>query len=70
MERIRVRSSNISSIGYDADSRTLEVEFNSGSIYQYSQVPEMVYDGLMGARSYGTYFNGNIRDNYPTRQMR
>ncbi len=70
MERTRVRSSNISSIGYAADTRTLEVEFNSGSIYQYSRVPESVYNALMGARSHGSYFNDHIRDTYPTRQVR
>ncbi|MGI4743123.1 MAG: KTSC domain-containing protein [Janthinobacterium lividum] len=70
MERIRVRSSNISSVGYDADTRTLEVEFHSGSIYQYSRVPEAVYRALMSARSHGSYFNDHIRDEYVTRQVR
>ncbi len=70
MDRTRVRSSNISSIGYAEDSRTLEVEFNTGTIYQYSRVPESVYNALMGARSHGSYFNENIRDNYSTRQVR
>lgn len=70
MERIRVRSSNISSIGYDANSCTLEVEFNSGSVYQYSRVFETVHNALMRAHSHGAYFNENIRDNYSTRQVR
>jgi hypothetical protein len=70
MERIPVRSSNISSIGYEASSNTMEVEFHSGSIYQYSRVPERVYEALMSARSHGAYFNDHVRDNYSTRQVR
>lgn len=70
MERIRVRSSNIYSVGYEANTSTLEVEFNSGSIYRYSRVPEQVYEALMSARSHGTYFNDHVRDNYTTRQVR
>ena len=70
MERALVRSSNISSIGYEANSQTLEVEFHSGNIYQYNRVPEAVHDALMNARSHGAYFNDHVRDHYSTRQVR
>ena len=40
MNRKPVRSSNISSIGYDSESKTLEIEFHSGGVYQYFNVPE------------------------------
>ena len=65
MERISVNSSNVSSVGYDADSQTLEIEFNSGGVYQYSGVPESVYEGMMGADSKGKYFHANIKNTYP-----
>lgn len=64
MDRIQVVSSNISSVGYDAGSLTLEVEFNSGSIYQYLNVPESEYEGLMNASSKGRYINRNIKSHY------
>ena len=32
MERTSVTSSNINSIGYDADSQILEIEFNNGAV--------------------------------------
>lgn len=70
MERTRVRSSNIASIGYEVSTSTLEVEFHSGSIYQYFRVPERVYNALMSARSHGSYFNDHVRDSYTTRQVR
>jgi hypothetical protein len=65
MERISVNSSNVSSVGYDADSQTLEIEFNNGGVYQYSGVPESVYEGMMGADSKGKYFHANIKNTYP-----
>lgn len=70
MNRIRVVSSNIRSVGYEANTETLEVEFTSGSVYQYFDVPESEYEGLMNAASKGKYFNRNIKDNYRYRQVR
>jgi len=64
MERIPVQSSNILSIVYDANSSTLEIEFKSGSIYQYSGVPEQEYEGLMSSASKGRYLNTYIKDRY------
>lgn len=64
MDRVPVASSNLKSVGYDADSETLEIEFHSSGVYQYFGVPQYVYDGLMNASSKGRYFHQNIRNNY------
>lgn len=64
MERESVRSSNIASIGYEEINEILEIEFLSGGIYQYLDVPEDVYDELMEADSHGKYFASNIKDVY------
>lgn len=69
MERTPVSSSNVCSIGYDADNLILEVEFNNGSVYQYSGVPEYEHDGIMGADSKGKYLNSNIKNRYPFSKM-
>ncbi len=61
MERLPVSSSNLASIGYDANCAVLEVEFNHGGIYQYSGVPEEIYQGLMNAGSHGTYFDQFVK---------
>ncbi len=65
MDRTPVSSSTICTVGYDPDSTMLEIEFNSGAVYQYSGVPEGEYDGLMAAASHGTYFNARIKKIYP-----
>ena len=57
------------SVGYDSASRTLEVEFHNGGVYQYSAVPELVYEGLLRAKSKGSYFHDNVKDCYPVRQV-
>ena len=62
MKRLSVRSSNLASIGYD--DKVLEIEFNSGGIYQYHNVPSIVYEQLMSARSHGKYFASNIKNYY------
>jgi len=69
MNRISVSSSNISSIGYDPVSQTLEIEFNDGSVYQYDSVPSGEYDGIMHAGSHGQYFHQHIKDVYPYRKV-
>jgi len=64
MIRQSVSSTDLSSIGYDLESKTLEIEFKSGGIYQYFNVPEYVYEALLNASSHGKYFNQNIKEQY------
>ena len=61
MERMNVVSSNIRSIGYDAIAMVLEVEFNNGAVYQYYNVPQYIYDGLMAADSHGRYLDQYVK---------
>ena len=68
MERIPVSSSNLASVGYE--DGILEIGFTSGAIYEYSGVPESVYEALMAAASHGKYFAAYIRNNYPYRKVR
>ncbi len=65
MDRHYVSSSNVSSIGYDAASQTLEVEFKDGSVYQYYNVPNGVYDAFMSAPSKGQFLAYQIKNVYP-----
>ncbi len=71
MNRMPVSSSNLRAVGYDPDTRTLEVEFLNGGLYSYSGVPASVYAGLMSASSHGSYFNVNIKKaSYPFKKLR
>ena len=64
MQTTPVDSSVIAEIGYDADTKILEVRFHNGRVYQYFPVPQSEYEKLMSARSVGSYFNRVIRVRY------
>lgn len=64
MNRDDVDSSNLKSVGYDPDSRTLEVEFHHGGIYQYFGVPAQVYESLMRSGSHGQFLAQRIKGVY------
>lgn len=63
MERKKIVSSNINSIGYDEDTKTLEVEFFNQKVYQYSPITQEGYSLLMNAESIGSFFAKNIKNN-------
>lgn len=69
MERQSVESSNLASVGYDAENEILEVEFKHGGVYQYFDVPIHVNEELMNADSHGVYFSANIRNDYEYEKM-
>ena len=64
MDKQRVSSSTVISIGYDVRTQTLEIEFGSGRVYQYYGVPDRVYDEIMQAPSKGQFFNTYIKNAY------
>lgn len=69
MDRRPVVSSNLRAIGYDSPTKTLEIEFNSGGIYQYQKVPVCTYEALMSAASPGSYFHRYIKDSYDCKRI-
>lgn len=70
MRRTPVTSSALASVGYEPRTAELEIEFTSGDVYRYFAVPPSVHHDLMAADSHGRFFQGHIRDRYPTRQVR
>ena len=70
MIRQPVRSSDLKSVGFDASTRTLEIEFQDGSIYQYDGVPPAIHAALMQASSHGSYFHRSIKERYRYRRVR
>ena len=69
MTRTPVASSQLSSVGYDQDTRKLEIQFKNGSIYEYDDVPPETHKELMSSRSTGEYFNKNIKWNFVYRKL-
>jgi len=65
IQRKPVDSSNIASVGHSSFTKTLEVQFHSGSVYQYFQVPTKVYQEFKSADSLGKYLSKNIKGKFP-----
>jgi hypothetical protein len=59
-----VDSSMANALGYDEESRVLQIEFASGAIYQYSGVEPEVWEELHDTDSIGRYYNAEIKGNY------
>lgn len=69
MNRKPVSSSQIAAVGYDPEASVLEVEFHSGSVYQYDGVPPEVaipMQGLKAGVSIGSHFGAVVKDRFPT----
>lgn len=64
MKRTPVESSMIQDIGYDPETETLEIGFNSGTVYQYFEVEQETYDAFMKADSKGRYFLDSVEPFY------
>lgn len=64
-----VSSSNIAALGYEEESNTLAVEFNSGALYHYADVPREVYEALDNSQSIGKFFNANIKKQYDSERV-
>lgn len=69
MERKRVNSSKIRSIGYDERSMTLEVEMRNGEVWQYSRVYPEVYRRFMAAPNPTSFFEDKIAEEYSGRRI-
>lgn len=64
MDRTPVTSSNVAEVGYDPTTMTLEIAFHNSTVYQYFDVPEIVYQEFMRTDSKGTFLHANIKRNY------
>jgi hypothetical protein len=69
LERQPVKSFMFRSVGYDESTKILEIEFNTGIVYQYSGVPPKVNKDLMHADNMGKYFTEKVRPKFHTKQV-
>jgi hypothetical protein len=69
MKRTPVKSSNIASVGYHSASRTLEVEFTSGNVYEYKNVTPATALAFRKAKSKGQYFFANIKNKFEGKKL-
>ena len=69
MQRDKVSSTALLSVGYDPLSCVLEIEFRSGRIFQYYEVPRSTYEWMMQSKDKGGLFNRLIRDRFAEKDV-
>jgi hypothetical protein len=69
VQRLPVESRALASVGYDAATEQLELEFRSGRVYCYAGVPRSVYDWLLRTRNKGSFVTRQIAGRYPERSL-
>jgi hypothetical protein len=68
--RTSVESSCLASVGYAAGAGILEVEFRSGAVYRYLDVPPQDHAALLAAGSKGAHLNLFIKGRYREARLR
>jgi hypothetical protein len=66
---VAVESSSLRSVEYDPACEALEIEFRSGRVYRYFQVPRSLHEALMAAPSKGRFFVAQIRNRFSYLQL-
>ena len=69
MEMKKVKSSNISAIGYDIESKKLRVRFSNGSEYDYEEVSQETFVAFISASSTGRYYHQNIKNKFTSAKI-
>lgn len=65
-----VVSSNLSAIGYDAQTKILRVRFKSGGLYEYQNVSPELHSALMRAESKGGFLAKHVKSiGHPCRKV-
>ena len=69
MERKRVNSSKVRSVGYDEKSQSLEVELANGQVWQYGKVYPEVYRRFLAAPNASSFYEDKIAEDYTGRRV-
>ena len=69
MDRKRVNSAKLRSVGYDEKTRTLEIEMSNGQVYQYVGVFPEVYRRFMAAPNPSSFFDDKIAEEYTAKRV-
>jgi YD repeat-containing protein len=69
MQRKRVNSSRLRSVGYDEKNQLLEVELTNGQVWQYTKVSPEVHRRFMAAPNPTSYFDDKIAEEYSSRRV-
>ena len=70
IERKPIRRGGIRSAGYDASARVLEIEFDAGSVLQYTGVGAEIARRFLASAAPLSYYKDNIEEEFPSRRVK
>jgi|GEM_PF-100777 len=70
ISRQAVFASTIAEIGYDNDTRTLEIAYRNGKVARHLNVPPPLYEGLMKSHTKEQYLKQKIANRYKEQVMK
>ncbi|XCW69507.1 KTSC domain-containing protein [Kosakonia cowanii] len=56
-------------MGYDPQSRTLEIRFHDKRTYQYHEVPERIFTLFLTVVSKGRFYDGVVKGKYKEKRI-
>ena len=62
---VELFSTSLAKARYDECQSILRIHFRDGAVYSYSAVPRLVFEAFLTAQSKGSFFNHNIRNQFP-----
>ncbi len=69
MEMKKINSGKLRAIGYDARTRTLQVELDDGSCLQYSAVSEDLWRRFSSSGAAWSFYRDNIEEEFAVRRV-
>jgi len=64
-----IKSSNLKKATYDTATKKLVVEFNTGALYEYDDVPHQVYTQFRMSESQGKFFSSKIAKTFKYKKL-
>jgi hypothetical protein len=59
-----VASSSLSRVAYEPSSMVMSVEFHNGTVYEYFDIPQTLFEQLVAAGSAGQFLVQNVKGTY------
>jgi len=69
METISVESSHMATMGYEPDTKVLQIGFKNNTLYEYFDVPPNVWEEFKAAESKGKYLAKFIKGTYQYKKV-
>jgi len=69
IQMLPCKSTQVSSFGYDPESKTLALQFHGGNEYRYFDVPHETFEALRTCDSVGKFLGASIKGKFKYERM-